>query len=780
MTLSGPNTYTGLTTVSAGTLAGSLGTGGGLVVAAGAMADVSSYGGNGYPVVGSVLVAGRASSFATDINGSVNVQNSLVSPAGAGTVGTMTINGSLDLSGGTIAYDSGDQIALLGGALTLGGSNYVAPTGPLAPGAYTLITAVGVPASASNFAMAGVFSISPRQQFSFASSGGTAVTLTVSGSVGNLLWTGGANNTWDNANSASWFNSSTGSANVFLPGDLTTFDDTAGTANNVNINDTVQPAIVTFNNNGVNFTLGGSGSIVGGGSLVKNGAGAVTINTSNAYAGGTTLNLGTINANAAQSLGSGPVAINGGLLNLGNAAALGGGALTLSGGSLDNTSGTAMTLSGNNPLTLNSFTFVGSSPLNTGTGAVTLGPNAQVNVANSNLTVGGTISGTNSLTMNGPATLTLAASNSYYGGTVLNGGVLNFINGSLGSGTIALGGGTLQFAAGNTQDISGNGITLLSGATTAIDTQSNTVAFGAAVGGGGSLLKIGTGSLALNATNSYTGGTIVNAGTLSLGYGNSSIYPGVGTLRGTLTIDPGATVVTAAGNALGYSGANWVQNITINGGVLSTAVSGVDNGWGTTINMTAGTMSTTVAGGYFSMGNTPVFNITGTNTSSVISASLTDRDSVSGITFNLTRGSAAADLIVSGGILNAAGGAGITLNGNGIMVLGGADTYNGPTAIEGGLLQLANPSALGGGALVVQRRHAGSCRVQCQCGRPQRRRGSGYQQRHQYRDFDRYWRGGHVQRHNRRRRGTRRLGREWRHADPGRHRQFLFRGYDGQ
>ena len=78
---------------------------------------------------------------------------------------------------------------------------------------------------------------------------------------------------------------------------------------------------------------------------------------------------------------------------------------------------------------------------------------------------------------------------------MLNGGVLNFINGSLGSGTIALGGGTLQFAAGNTQDISGNGITLLSGATTAIDTQSNTVAFGAAVGGGGSLLKIGTGSL---------------------------------------------------------------------------------------------------------------------------------------------------------------------------------------------------------------------------------------------------------------------------------------------
>ena len=60
-----------------------------------------------------------------------------------------------------------------------------------------------------------------------------------------------------------------------------------------------------------------------------------------------------------------------------------------------------------------------------------------------------------------------------------------------------------------------------------------------------------------------------------------------------------------------------------------------------------------------------------------------------GIVFNVTRGPAASDLIVTGGILNANGGTpGIILNGNGIMALAGANTYLGATTISGGTLQL--------------------------------------------------------------------------------------------
>ena len=56
LALVGSNSYTGLTTVTAGTLSGSLGSGG-LVVGPGAVADVSAYGGAGYAINGAVLTA---------------------------------------------------------------------------------------------------------------------------------------------------------------------------------------------------------------------------------------------------------------------------------------------------------------------------------------------------------------------------------------------------------------------------------------------------------------------------------------------------------------------------------------------------------------------------------------------------------------------------------------------------------------------------------------------------------------------------------------------------
>ena len=143
------------------------------------------------------------------------------------------------------------------------------------------------------------------------------------------------------------------------------------------------------------------------------GGGAVTIATSNSYTGGTSL------AN--------------GLLNLANAAALGTGPSALSGGSLDNTSGSALTLAANNPQNWNgSFTFLGSNPLGLGTGAVTMNASPTVIVTASTLTVGGPISGTGALPENGSGTLLLTASNSYAGGTTISGGVLQLGTGQSG------------------------------------------------------------------------------------------------------------------------------------------------------------------------------------------------------------------------------------------------------------------------------------------------------------------------------------------------------------
>ena len=382
----------------------------------------------------------------------MNAQNSIVSPAGTGTVGTMTVSGSMGLSGGTLAYDAGDQIAL-GGPLSLGGSISVIPTAPLSSGTYTVFTAASVPVDVSSLAVTGLYD-SGRQSYLFATSGGTAVTLTVGGSFGFLTWTGGNNNTWDVQSSPSWYNTTSGSADVFYNGDIVTFDDSAGSAaGNVTINGPVQPAALTVSNTAVNYTFGG-GPIVGTTNLVKNGPGSLTLASSNAYTGGTALNDGVLNANAAQAIGSGPLVISGGtfnanaaqspayvnvfggvlnanaamspayvnlsagLLNFGNSAAIGGGPLTISSGSLDNTSGSSMTLAGNNAMNWNgSFTYLGSNPLNTGTGAVTLGSTAVVTVANSTLTVGGVIGGNYGFAVAGPGTLALAASNTYTGGT---------------------------------------------------------------------------------------------------------------------------------------------------------------------------------------------------------------------------------------------------------------------------------------------------------------------------------------------------------------------------
>jgi autotransporter-associated beta strand protein len=214
------------------------------------------------------------------------------------------------------------------------------------------------------------------------------------------------------------------------------------------------------------------------------------------------------------------------------------------------------------------------------------------------------------------------------------------------------------------------------------------------VSGAGSLVKSGIGAATLSALNTFTGGTVVNGGTLRLAYNSGAS----GTLQGTLTVNSNATAITTVNNALGYSGNNWVRTINLNFGTLQTTVA-TDNGWGTTINLVGGTMSAGVANGYFAMGNGPIFNVTGTNAASVISANLTVRDAApGGIVFNLTRGTATTDLNITGKLLSAGNG-GITLNGSGILQLTNANTYTGPTAVNGGTL-LVNGS-IGAGVVTV-------------------------------------------------------------------------------
>lgn len=160
-----------------------------------------------------------------------------------------------------------------------------------------------------------------------------------------------------------------------------------------------------------------SAILAGAGNLAKTTAGTLTLSASNAYAGGTTIDGGTLRLGNANALGasSGALAVNGGTLDLGGFSA-GVGALSGSSGATITTANTA--------------------------GTVTLTTNAA-----SSSTFAGTIadngSGLVALTKAGSGTLTLTGNNTFTGATTVNAGSL-LVNGQLGNTAVTVNaGGTL-------------------------------------------------------------------------------------------------------------------------------------------------------------------------------------------------------------------------------------------------------------------------------------------------------------------------------------------------
>ncbi|WP_199916152.1 autotransporter-associated beta strand repeat-containing protein, partial [Xanthomonas fragariae] len=120
-------------------------------------------------------------------------------------------------------------------------------------------------------------------------------------------------------------------------------------------------------------------------------------------------------------------------------------------------------------------------------------------------------------------TLVLSAANTYTGGTALGGGSL-----ILGDAQ-ALGTGTLTAATGTMLDtdqaLTVANAVVLDGALSLAG--SNDLSLTGAIDGAGSLIKNGTSTLTLSGTNSYAGGSVLNAGTLAVG---SNTALGVGSL----------------------------------------------------------------------------------------------------------------------------------------------------------------------------------------------------------------------------------------------------------
>jgi fibronectin-binding autotransporter adhesin len=368
-------------------------------------------------------------------------------------------------------------------------------------------------------------------------------------------------------------------------------------------------------------------------------------------------------------------------------------------------------------------------------------------ISPTNVTVTGTTGGTpNTLTISGAmfgsAGLTLTAANtgalvlgggngSYTGAIAVNGGVLRAAN------AVGFGAGTATAAAGGTIDLNGTALTttpiilngtgfdglgaLVNTSGTAAST-SGTVTLASAttiggvnnftisgvVGGSGVLTKAGAGNLTLSAgANTLTGAVVVNAGTLTLTGSNS----GAGTIQSpTITVNPGGTLVTTAGDALGFTANR--NALTINGGSVLNNGSGARVTLSNTVNMTGGLLGGSSVGG--SATNAGAFSFSGTlgvtatsdaaGNPAVVSAPIASNSG--SITLAVARGPAAAasDLTVSGTITNyngTAGPTGVTKTGLGVLTLTAANTYTNPTLLNGGTTVTNNPAALGGTAITV-------------------------------------------------------------------------------
>ena len=317
-------------------------------------------------------------------------------------------------------------------------------------------------------------------------------------------------------------------------------------------------------------------------SLVFNQAGVTQLNGSNTFTGGVTISSGTL------QLG------NTGALNAAspNAVAFGMGSYGVGDLRLNGNSVTVSALNANDPSVTATVENGAATP------ATLTVNNTGSNNYNGVLQDGTSASLT--LTKAGTGTLYLTGvSNTYTGGTNLNGGILNFVTGALSFSTstpnINFHGGTLQWASFYSQDVSAGIAPIAAGQAAILDTNGNNVSFASSLTGSGGLTKTGGGVLTLLNSNSYSGVTTVNGGTLQIDNGGSTATPGTGNI-----------VIGSGGNvALDRSDSYLLNNNISGAGTLYQIGSGTATlaGNNSGVGITVASGAVTLAGNNAGLGN---------------------------------------------------------------------------------------------------------------------------------------------------------------------------------
>lgn len=307
-------------------------------------------------------------------------------------------------------------------------------------------------------------------------------------------------------------------------------------------------ATLIYNRNAESFMGYFTPGVSGTGTVIVN---TGTMNTRYAALGTTNLviNAGTVLGGAATSFGSGNITL--GNTNGGSSAALlrfaNNAAPTFSNNILLGTTSGALTIQVGTEGAAGTLTFAGNVSgnnslriQNDGTGAATnlLAFSGSLNNAgrifytglnNRDLT---TLSGNLEANVQGltvtSGNLTISGTNSNFAGDVaINGGVVTLSGGNnrLGaSGRANVASGGVLNLGGNSQtlaELTGSGTVTNSAGVLTLDEATST-SFGGVIAGAGSVTKTGVGTAVLSGANTYTGGTLISAGTLQVGNGGST------------------------------------------------------------------------------------------------------------------------------------------------------------------------------------------------------------------------------------------------------------------
>ncbi len=306
-----------------------------------------------------------------------------------------------------------------------------------------------------------------------------------------------------------------------------------------------------------NLTVGGNIGATAFG-ITKEGAGTLLLSGSNAYTGTTTINAGTLRISGGNAIS------DSGVVTLADA------------------SGVAFQV--NSSETIASLRGGGSTG-----GTVTVASAQTLTVAESgSQTFSGVISGAGALTLNGSGTMSLAGANTYSGGTTITAGTLSIgvggTTGSLSTSSTIVNNGALAFNRSNT-------------ITQGTDFTSS------AISGSGALVQNGSGTTILTADHSYTGATIINAGTLQIGNGGTS-----GSLATTSAITNNSSLAFNRSDDI-TQGTHFSANITGSGTLIK-------NGTG---NLTIGVANSYTGGTVINAGTLQIRNASALGTSGAIS-----------------------------------------------------------------------------------------------------------------------------------------------------------------